>query len=64
MNNYCNDKYDPDSDKVDEFRDSAEWVEEFVCTLLCPHGLENQDSFYYTILYAIRYQIKNKRDKC
>ena len=33
-------------------------------TLLCPHGLENQDSFYYAILYAIWYQFKNKNSEC
>ena len=33
-------------------------------TLLCPHGLENQDSFYYAILYAIWYQFKNKKSEC
>ena len=33
-------------------------------TLLCPHSLENQDCFYYAILYAFRYQLKNKKDVC
>ena len=33
-------------------------------TLLCPHGLENQDSFYYAILCAIWYQFKNKKSEC
>ena len=64
MNNYCNDNYDPDSKQIDEFRDSAKRVEEFMCTLLCPHGLENRNSFYYTILYAIRYQLRYKKDEC
>ena len=35
-----------------------------MCTILCPHGFENQDSFYNAILYAIRYQLKNKKDVC
>ena len=26
--------------------------------------MKNQDSFYYAILYAIHYQLKNKRDVC
>ena len=41
VNNYCNDNYDPDSEQIDEVRDSAKQVEEFVCTLLCPRCLEN-----------------------
>ena len=64
MNNYCNDNYDPDSKQIHEFRDSAKRVEEFMCTLLCSHGLENRNSFYYTILYAIRYQLRYKKDEC
>ena len=31
-------------------------------TLLCPYSLEDQDSCYYAILYAFRYQFKNKKD--
>ena len=60
VNNYCNDIYDPDFEQIDKFRDSAERVEEFERTLLCPHGSENQDSCYYVILYAIHHQLKNK----
>ena len=33
VNNYCNDNYDPDSEKIGEFRDSAKRVEEFERTL-------------------------------
>ena len=64
MNNYCNDNYDPNSEQYNNFRDSAKQFEEFKHTLLCPHGLENQDSFYYAILYTIHYQFKNKKDEC
>ena len=64
VNNYCNDNYDPISEQINKFRDSAKRIEEFKSTLLCLHNLENQDSFYYAILYAIRYQVKNKEDKC
>ena len=28
------------------------------------YSLENQDSFYYAILWAIPYQFKNKKDVC
>ena len=64
MSNYCNDNYDPNSVQMSKFRDSAKRNEEFMCNLLCPHGFKNQDSFYYAILYAIRYQFKNKKDVC
>ena len=39
-------------------------VNNFKNTLVIPHGLENKDSFYYALLYAIRYQLKNKKDEC
>ena len=52
------------SEQISEFRDSAKWIEEFKHTLLCPHSLKNQDSFYYAILYAIRYHLKNKKGEC
>ena len=64
VNNYCDDNYNPDSEQIDEFRDSDKRIEEFKCTLFCSHGLENLDSFYYAILYAIRYQFQNKKDEC
>ena len=32
--------------------------------LLIPHGLENKDSFYCAPLFAIRYQLKNKKNEC
>ena len=63
VNNYCNDNFDPDSEQIGEFRDSAKRVEEFMRTVLCPHGLEHRNSFYYAILYAIHYQLKNKKDE-
>ena len=43
--NYGNDNYDPNSEQINEFQDSAKRTEEFMHTLLCPHGLENQYSF-------------------
>ena len=60
VNNYCNENYYPNSEQIDEFRDSAKRTEEFQHILLCLHGLENQDSFYY----AIHYQSKNKKGEC
>ena len=60
----CDDNYDPDSEQTGEFRDSAKQIEEFKHTLLCLHGLENQDSFYYAVLCTIYYHFKNKKDDC
>ena len=54
VNNFCDDNYNPDSEQIDEFRDSAKRIEEFKCTLSCLNGLVNLDSFYYAILCAIR----------
>ena len=31
---------------------------------MIPQGLENIDSFYYSLLYAIQYQLKNKKNEC
>ena len=39
-------------------------VKDFKCTLLIPEGFENINSFYYAILYAIQYQLKNKKIWC
>ena len=63
-NNYCPNDYDPSDDVIDEFKDSAKKVHDFKSTLLIQHGLENIDSFYFILLFAIRYQFKNKKDEC
>ena len=55
VNNYCNDNYDPKFEYINEFRDSAKRIEKFKNTILCPKGLENQNSFYSAIIHAIRY---------
>ena len=63
-NNYYPDDYVPSDDIIDEFKDSAKKVEYFKSTLLIPHSPENKDSFYYALLFAIHYQLKNKKDEC
>ena len=50
--------------KVSEFKDSKKTVEEFNKTLINPQGDENVDSFFYAILYAIRYTLTEKSDPC
>ena len=66
VNHCCGNNYilNMNSEQIDEFRDSAKQIEEFKCTLLCPRGLVNLDSFYSAILYAIRYQFKSKKGEC
>ena len=63
-NNYCPDDYDPSEEIIDEFKDSAKKVDHLKYTILIPQGFENINSFYYAILYAIRYQLKNKKIEC
>ena len=63
-NSYCPDDYDPSDDVIDEFKDSAKKVDDFKSTLLIPHGLENIDSFYFALTFAICYQFENKKDEC
>ena len=60
-NNYCLDDYDQSDGAIDEFKDSSKKVNDFKGTLLIPHSLENKDSFYFALLFAIRYQSKNKK---
>ena len=50
VNYYCNDNYNPGSEQIFEFRDSAKQINEFKNTVLCPHGLVNLDSIYCAIL--------------
>ena len=60
-NNYCTDDYDPTNETIDEFKNSAKTVDDFKQTLLIQHGLENIDSFYCCLLYAIQYQLKKQK---
>ena len=61
-NNYCSDA--EVCNEVTEFNDSKKKVEEFNKTLINPQGDENVDSFFYAILYAIRYTLTEKSDLC
>ena len=61
-NNYCNDDDDLQNLEVGEFKNYKFRVEKFEKTLLNPQGLNNENSFFYSILFAIRYQLKGKSD--
>ena len=51
-----------DDDKIDEFKDFELRVQKFKQSLFCPQNLENEDSLFYSILYAIRYHFTKKFD--
>ena len=38
--------------------------EQFVDTLINPHGLNKKDSFFYSILYTVRYWLNQKIEPC
>ena len=69
VNNYNFDDDDDDDDDdnlketVDNFKDFEARVLKFKKTLFCPHELQNEDSFFYSILYAVRYHFTKKYDK-
>ena len=63
-NNYCPDDYDPSKQIIEKFKDSAKKVEELKRTLLIQQTFDNIDSFYYALLHAIHYQLKNKKIEC
>ena len=61
-NNYCvneNELYDVETD---DFKDSKIKIERFEKSLINPQGFNNKDSFFYSILFAIRHQLTNKFD--
>ena len=58
-NNYCNENEIHDLE-VDNFKDYKSKIEKFTKTLLNPQGLNNKDSFFYSILFAIRYRLTDK----
>ena len=54
-----------DSDEEEDlhyFSNFEAKVKLFKKSLICPHGLENPDSFFYSILYAIRHKFTTKVD--
>ena len=62
-NNYCNENEIRDFE-IDNFKDYKSKIENFVKTLVNPQGLNNVDSFFYAILFAIRYQLSGKVEPC
>ena len=62
-NNYCNDD-DEIELPITEFENYKEKIESFKKTLVNPQGENNLDSFFYSILYATRFFLKEKSDFC
>ena len=62
-NNYCNDD-DETELSINEFENYKEKIESFKKTLVNPQGENNLDSFFYSILYAIRFYLNEKSDSC
>ena len=62
-NNYCSDDNICD-EVIDEFKDSKKKVDKFKKILINPQGSKNVDTFFYAILYAIRYSLTEKSEPC
>ena len=62
-NNYCNENEIRDLE-IDNLKDYKSKIENFVKTLINPQGLNNDDYFFYSILFAIRYQLSGKVEPC
>ena len=60
--NYVNDGENDDDEIINDFKDFKSKVEKFKKSLFCHQGLKNDDSFFYSILYAIRYHLTKKTD--
>ena len=58
-NNYCNENEIHDLE-VHNFKNYKSKIEKFTKTLLNPQGLNNKDSFFNSILFAVRYQLTGK----
>ena len=59
--NYNDDDYD-ENEKIDIFKDFQSRITKFKKTLMCPQELQNENSFFYSILYAVRYHLTKKFD--
>ena len=53
---------DEEEKELNEFPNFEAKVKLFRESLINPHGLENPDSFFYSILYAIRHKLTGKVD--
>ena len=61
VENYCEESTNA---TVDDFKNSKDRVDKFKSSLLSPQGKDNPDSFFYAILYALRYKQNSKTEPC
>ena len=61
--NYCN-VNEVCNLPVDEFKDNKQKIDLFIDTLINPQGSNNKDSFFYSILYTVRYFLTQKIEPC
>ena len=60
-NNYNFDDFH--EEKIDNFKDFTERLDKFKKTLCFPKEIQDENSFFYAILYAVRYHLTEKLDK-
>ena len=60
VSNYCD--TDEEDKEINEFNNYEAKLKLFKESLFNPHGLENPDSFFYCLLYAIRFKLIGKND--
>ena len=62
-NNYCNEN-EVCNLSVDEFKDYKRKIDLLIGTLINPQGSNTKDSFFYSILYTVRYFLTQKIEPC
>ena len=60
-NNYYREDFNIRNEKVVEFQDSQKKLMISKKTLVAPYKLPSVDSFYYSLCFAIRYIVSNKK---
>ena len=59
--NYCE---EPTDMEIDDFDKSKGKIAKFKLSLVNSQVADNPDSFFYSILYALRYRLTNKAEPC
>ena len=62
--NYYSDDDEIEEVVTDNFKDLKKKVDKFKKPLVNPHGDNNPDSFFFAILYTIRFQLTEKTNVC
>ena len=59
--NYCE---EPTNAEIDNFDNYSKRVSKFKSSLMNPHDIDNSESFFYSILYGLRYHLTGKAEPC